>query len=179
MFCSSASSVDPEHDTPAVLTAMPDRFGASPDRWWFLTGPKAIDLRPRSRWLQAGAGGDDGRRPRRRGRNIFAQRSPRPGDRGRVVGFFESNEPAALDELVARASRLAQPGWVLRLPAVNASLNAALRGLAAWPAGSSSGSGRRCSRNLSANRARTRRSAPDCWTAPPSGPISPACCWRF
>ncbi len=45
-------------------------------------------------------------------------------DRGRVVGFFESSDQGALDELVARASRLAQPRWVLRLPTVNASLNA-------------------------------------------------------
>src|SRR5262249_28128506 len=34
-------SVDPEHDTPAVLSDYAQRFGALPDRWWFLTGPKA------------------------------------------------------------------------------------------------------------------------------------------
>ncbi len=34
-------SVDPEHDTPAVLTAYADRLGASAERWWFLTGPKS------------------------------------------------------------------------------------------------------------------------------------------
>ena len=34
-------SVDPEHDTPAVLSEYAKRFGARPDRWWFLTGPKA------------------------------------------------------------------------------------------------------------------------------------------
>ena len=35
-------SVDPEHDTPDVLRAYAERYGASPDRWWFLTGPKSI-----------------------------------------------------------------------------------------------------------------------------------------
>ena len=55
-------------------------------------------------------------------------------DRGRVVGYFESTDQGALDELVARWRRLAQPGWVLRLPTVNASLNAlcAVFLLAGW-----------------------------------------------
>src|SRR5262249_20241121 len=33
-------SVDPENDTPEVLKAYADRFGADPERWLFLTGPK-------------------------------------------------------------------------------------------------------------------------------------------
>jgi protein SCO1/2 len=31
-------TLDPEHDTPAVLAAYARRFHADPDRWWFLTG---------------------------------------------------------------------------------------------------------------------------------------------
>ncbi len=34
-------SVDPEHDTPAVLQDYAQRFGADPIRWLFLTGDKA------------------------------------------------------------------------------------------------------------------------------------------
>jgi protein SCO1/2 len=33
-------TVDPTTDTPAVLAAYADKFGASKDRWWFLTGPE-------------------------------------------------------------------------------------------------------------------------------------------
>jgi len=33
-------SIDPEHDTPEVLKEYAKRFGADPDRWIFLTGPK-------------------------------------------------------------------------------------------------------------------------------------------
>jgi len=33
-------SVDPEHDTPAVLTQYAQRFSAHPQRWLFLTGEK-------------------------------------------------------------------------------------------------------------------------------------------
>ena len=34
-------SVDPTRDTPEVLRTYAERYGASPDRWWFLTGPLA------------------------------------------------------------------------------------------------------------------------------------------
>ncbi len=33
-------TVDPQNDTPPVLAAYADKFGAQPDRWWFLTGPE-------------------------------------------------------------------------------------------------------------------------------------------
>ena len=33
-------TVDPETDTPAVLAKYADKFGADPNRWWFLTGPE-------------------------------------------------------------------------------------------------------------------------------------------
>jgi len=33
-------SVDPQTDTPTVLAKYADQFGADPNRWWFLTGPK-------------------------------------------------------------------------------------------------------------------------------------------
>lgn len=33
-------TVDPTDDTPAVLGNYADKFGASKDRWWFLTGPE-------------------------------------------------------------------------------------------------------------------------------------------
>jgi len=32
-------SVDPKHDTPDVLAAYAEKFGADPERWHFLTGP--------------------------------------------------------------------------------------------------------------------------------------------
>ncbi|MEX2222885.1 MAG: SCO family protein [Candidatus Rokuibacteriota bacterium] len=33
-------TVDPNHDTPAVLRRYADRYAADPERWLFLTGPK-------------------------------------------------------------------------------------------------------------------------------------------
>lgn len=34
-------TADPEYDSPAVLSRYGKEYGASPDRWWFLTGAKA------------------------------------------------------------------------------------------------------------------------------------------
>lgn len=116
-------SVDPEHDTPAVLSNYAHRFGADPDRWWFLTGPKdevyplllerfhvpAVPSTPEDQALGAEA----------------VSHSARLAliDRGnRVVGYFDSDDPAAVSRLVNRAKQRGA-GWVLRLPAVNATLN--------------------------------------------------------
>ena len=33
-------TVDPQDDTPPVLAAYANKFGADPNRWWFLTGPE-------------------------------------------------------------------------------------------------------------------------------------------
>ena len=33
-------TVEPEHDTPAVLTQYAERYGADPERWLWLTGPR-------------------------------------------------------------------------------------------------------------------------------------------
>ena len=116
-------SVDPEHDTPAVLSDYARRFGASPDRWWFLTGPKAtIYALIRDRFLLS----------------LMETSAPDPStgveaiahsdrlaliDRGRIAGLFESDDPQAVEALVARARRCALPEWVRFLPAVNAGLN--------------------------------------------------------
>jgi protein SCO1/2/putative membrane protein len=115
-------SVDPEHDTPEVLRAYAQRFRASPDRWWFLTGPKSLIyklIRDRFKLsvmeAPAPAGSDT--------EAIVHSDRLALIDHGRIAGFFESSDPDAVDALVARARRLALPPWVARLPSINASLN--------------------------------------------------------
>jgi protein SCO1 len=117
-------SVEPEHDTPAVLSEYANRFGAMPDRWWFLTGPRATihDLiRDRLKLtLTEGAPAD----PEKGTEAIVHSDRLALLDRGRVVGYFDSNDPKDVEILVAKARRLALPVWVRMLPTVNASLNA-------------------------------------------------------
>jgi protein SCO1 len=117
-------SVDPEHDTPAVLADYAQRFGASADGWWFLTGPKSsIEelVQHRFKLSLAVTTAED----RATGAEAISH-SDRLAlvDRGRIVGFFDSNDPTALNSLAARAIHRAHPHWVLILPTINASLNA-------------------------------------------------------
>jgi len=117
-------SVDPEHDRPAVLAEYARRFGASTDGWWFLTGAKSSIqelVQHRFKLSLAETTAED----RATGAEAISH-SDRLAlvDRGRIVGFFESDDPAALDALVARASQRAQPPWIRVLPTINASLNA-------------------------------------------------------
>lgn len=119
-------SVDPEHDTPEVLDAYARRFGADPDRWWFLTGPKddvyrlirdGFKLPVQPSETEAEAEGAEA-----------VQHSDRLAlvKNGLVIGYFDSNDPRAVAELVDRARQFegGAPRWVRSLPAVNAGLNA-------------------------------------------------------
>jgi protein SCO1 len=119
-------SVDPEYDTPAVLSEYARRFGADADRWWFLTGPKDVVYRvitdrfklpvqPSSEADQK-AGAE------------AVEHSDRLAlvDHGKVVGYFDTTDPAAVAALTDRARQLdgATRPWARKLPAVNAGLNA-------------------------------------------------------
>lgn len=119
-------SVDPEHDTPAILQNYARRFDADPERWWFLTGPKAGVLsliRERFKLGVEPASAAD----QQAGAEAFSHSSRLAlVDKGRVVGYFDSMDPKAVETLVAEARRLDASHarrWVRRLPALNAVLN--------------------------------------------------------
>ena len=117
-------SVDPEHDTPQVLAEYARRFEAEPERWWFLTGSRALIYNLIQRRFKLSV--MENPAPEADGKAEAIAHSDRLAlvDRGRVVGLFDSNEPAALGSIVEQAKRRALPGWVRALPTVNASLNA-------------------------------------------------------
>lgn len=119
-------SVDPEHDTPEVLTSYAERYGADPDRWWMLTGPQdeVYDLILDRFKLSVSQTTEDDRKA---GAEAVAHSDKLAlvGRGNRVVGFFASDDESAIANLVGRARLLDTEGsWVRRLPAVNASLNA-------------------------------------------------------
>ncbi len=119
-------SVDPERDTPEVLAKYAHNFGADPGRWWFLTGPKVEVHALIVDRFKLGVVETDAA-DRRAGAEEFSH-SARLAlvDRGKVVGYFDSDAPADLDQLVAEARRRQGKGrtWAHRLPGINATLNA-------------------------------------------------------
>ena len=99
-------SVDPEYDTPAVLTAYASSYGADPTRWYFLTGPRAtvIDLIRKSFKLavdtpensSAGSGTDI----------LHSLSFVLVDPEGRVRGYFNSTDPDAMLRLRDRLKSL-------------------------------------------------------------------------
>jgi protein SCO1/2 len=117
-------SVDPEYDTPSVLSRYAQGLGADPDRWWFLTGKQdeIVDLifHRFKLSLSKDPGGDFS--PEAKVEAIQHSLRLALVDRGnKVVGYFDSDDPAAVKKLVATATR--KVSWARRLPALNATLN--------------------------------------------------------
>jgi protein SCO1 len=116
-------SVDPEFDTPPVLSAYAQRFNAPPDRWYFLTGDKE-EIR---NLIQARfkLGIQEASPEEKAAGSEAITHSDRLAlvEDGQVVGFFESSDSTSLDSLVSVARRRALAGWIKKLPALNASLN--------------------------------------------------------
>ncbi|WP_435016525.1 DUF420 domain-containing protein [Tundrisphaera sp. TA3] len=115
-------TVDPDHDTPAVLADYAKGLGADPNGWWFLTGPKSdvYDLILKQFKLPVSASSEE---DQKHGAEAVAHSNRLVlVDRGNaVVGVFDSTDKAELAELVAQAKR--RGSWARDLPAVNAALN--------------------------------------------------------
>lgn len=99
-------SVDPEHDSPEVLSDYAEKVGADLDRWLFLTGDKSslyryiregfhLAIRENS---DGNPGWEVTHSPR------FALVDPK----GRIRGYYESSEPADMDRLREDVLRLSR-----------------------------------------------------------------------
>jgi protein SCO1/2/putative membrane protein len=119
-------SVDPEHDTPKVLAEYASLYQADPDRWLFLTGEKAniYDLILKQFRISVAESSPESQQA---GAEAVAHsdRLVLVAEGNRVIGLFDSNEPAALKSLVEKARRIdgLRKPWVRALPALNATLN--------------------------------------------------------
>jgi protein SCO1 len=93
-------TVDPEFDTPGVLKTYGESYGASPQRWKFLTGPleqiKDVTIKG---FLQALNKGSDGL-PMHSTRFILVDRN------GQIRGFQDSSDPKLIEKLLANIKTL-------------------------------------------------------------------------
>ncbi len=100
-------TTDPEFDTPAVLAAYGQRHGASPGRWWFLTGTKPHIARLAGDGLKLAA---VEKKPEERTNDmdmfIHSTIFVLVDKQARVRGIFESDQPEAHERIVAAVKQL-------------------------------------------------------------------------
>lgn len=97
-------TVDPDHDSPEVLTVYARKFGADAQRWFFVTGdkPGLIKLFRDGFQIAAVESADapEGQNVAHTTKFVLID-----GD-GRLRGYYDGDDAAALDRLAADASRL-------------------------------------------------------------------------
>lgn len=100
-------SVDPVRDSPPVLAAYAAQYGADPNRWHFLTGsPEAVQTLVQKGFRLSVAEGGSPEEP-----ITHSQRFVLVDQEGRIRGYYDSNEPEKLDQLVRNASSLSRSGF--------------------------------------------------------------------
>ena len=90
-------SVDPERDTPEVLSAYADRYGADPARWIFLTGEKAHVFDIIQRYFHLGVSeniGDDLDPVAHSTKFVLVDTS------GQIRGYYDSQDRRSINAMI-------------------------------------------------------------------------------
>jgi protein SCO1/2 len=95
-------SVDPEHDTPQVLSGYAEKLNARPHRWDFLTGPKEAIYRLSRDGFKLGI--SDGRTEN--GTPVHSTRMILVDRRGEIRGYYDATAPDAITKLLADTNHL-------------------------------------------------------------------------
>jgi cytochrome oxidase Cu insertion factor (SCO1/SenC/PrrC family) len=101
-------TADPAYDTPAVLRAYAERFGADSNRWHFLTGPQVrlYELATKQLLLAVAENPDPANAPPDE-LFIHSTRMVLVDAAGRVRAAYDGESPAAQDQVLADLRRLA------------------------------------------------------------------------
>jgi protein SCO1 len=92
-------SVDPDHDTPAVLSRYAARFGANPERWLFLTGDKKEIYRLAHEGFRLAVAAPPGASGQTGSIVAHSSRFVLLDGRGQVRGYYDSRDADALKRL--------------------------------------------------------------------------------
>jgi protein SCO1/2 len=95
-------SVDPEHDTPAILRGYAEKLQAKPRRWDFLTGSKSAiyDLSRNGFKLAVADGSTENGTPVHSTRVVLIDRA------GEIRGYYDATAPDAVTKLLADTNHL-------------------------------------------------------------------------
>jgi cytochrome oxidase Cu insertion factor (SCO1/SenC/PrrC family) len=92
-------SVDPEFDTPGVLTQYAARYKADPSRWWFLTGDRDELYRLIEEGFGLGVQQDPDPKKLPGERITHTTRLAVVDPTGRIRGYYDATDPYAIDLL--------------------------------------------------------------------------------
>jgi len=93
-------SVDPRHDTPAVLRNYAAKLDAQPGRWYFLTGDKATIYRLSRDGFKLAAEEGEAADPIHSTRMVLVDRS------GTIRGYYDATDADAITRLLADTAHL-------------------------------------------------------------------------
>ena len=96
-------SVDPERDTPEVLRAYADQFGADPEKWLFLTGDKSTILDIARSSLKVVVKSETESSP-----IVHSTYFILIDQHGKIRGYYNSSEPNSLSQLAIDVEKLRQ-----------------------------------------------------------------------
>ncbi len=96
-------SVDPQRDTPDVLAAYAKKYGADPNRWWFLTGNKEALYRLSKDGFKLAIDDTAGTEVEPITHSV---RFALVDQQGRIRGYYSMDEEPELDRLVRDAKSL-------------------------------------------------------------------------
>ena len=112
-------SVNPELDSPSVLSEVAQGYSAEKGQWWFLTGPEAKVYGIVKNSFKFAVERYPNEKPNEQVTHTF---NVAVVDRdGNIVGYVDGRDPANFEPLVARIRQLAGQRYVL--PAINSILN--------------------------------------------------------
>ena len=94
-------TIDPEHDTVAVLRDYAQRLGIKTDRWHMVTGPKSQIYDTAERYMMAAM--EDKQAP---GGFIHSGSFCLVDQRGRIRGYYRGTEEESVDRLISDIKRL-------------------------------------------------------------------------
>ncbi len=89
-------SLDPDYDTPEVLSAYGSRHGADPDKWYFLTGPRDTTYNlARCGFVMPATHGEDEPED-----FIHSDKFVLVDGKGRIRGYYSGTNREGVDELI-------------------------------------------------------------------------------
>jgi protein SCO1 len=104
-------SVDPEHDTPAVLAEYAKQFSADPERWFFLSGDRAKMYEMIEKGFKLGVAQNEGTARTPGNEVMHSTRLALVDKQGKIRGYFDGTDENSIKELRQKIALLLREAY--------------------------------------------------------------------